>query len=127
MISICGEFFRNPNILGTILNAFLIQRKFGDESGSEVGAEFLSLAVKEEFRSAEFVRQNTTNFAQDLFNAVVKRLSQQGAVSLRCITDLENENLRANIFYRMRGGKKIYSGPIRGKESNVYMFDLKKK
>jgi ribosomal protein S18 acetylase RimI-like enzyme len=65
------------------------------------GAELLSFGVLPQYRSAQFSRQTGLQISADLLRAMVKKLSLEGASSIRAVVDADNTS--AKLFYHAMG------------------------
>lgn len=122
--AVLREMLVRPKVLWTVLKARSMEQTAADEPGMDIPAEFLSLGVREAYRSGDFVRENGFAFGKELFNAVIKAMAERGIDRLRLVTETASLNPTANVFYKMRGGSLIFSGKLRDKPSNIYVFEI---
>jgi ribosomal protein S18 acetylase RimI-like enzyme len=82
-----------------------------------VGAELLSFGVLPHYSSAQFCRQTGLKLSADLLNTMVKRLSQEGASTIRAVVDADNTS--AKLFYHAMGWQLEQTSPAGWKVPTV--------
>jgi ribosomal protein S18 acetylase RimI-like enzyme len=82
-----------------------------------IGAELLSFGVLPHYCSAQFCRQTGLKLSADLLNAMVQRLSLEGASTIRAVVDADNTS--AKLFYHAMGWQLEQTSPAGWKVPTV--------
>jgi ribosomal protein S18 acetylase RimI-like enzyme len=94
---------------GAIWEAWQIMRHRAPQQTPLAGAELLSFGVLPQYRSAQFCRQTGLQISADLLNAMVKKLGQEGATTIRAVVDADNTS--AKLFYHAMGWRLEQTPP----------------
>ena len=108
----------NPAAIVAILRV-LTQLLQEERDNIPVAAEILSFAVKEEYRSREFVNLRQVKVSNELYTAVMADLRQAEVKEVKAM--VKNDNVLSNIFYQHQQWKLVKTVYRFNQYQNIYV------